>query len=87
MTTAPFALLVESPAGPVDRTPLYSYDRRRQLNVTSAGQAVVDTAKVANPTWTVNSSGTKKNGVFRIPNMLFGPSMTVNSSGAKKDDD
>ncbi len=89
MTTAPFALLVESPTPPVDRTPPFTYDRLRQLNVTSSGNAVVDVADVANPTMTHNSSGHKKDDDWGTPlsPMLFGPTMTHNSGGHKKDDD
>ncbi|MFD4608242.1 putative ATP-grasp-modified RiPP [Streptomyces sp. NPDC058440] len=59
---APFALLVESPRPPADRTPAFSYDRARQLNVTPTGEAVVEAAPAAmfGPTYTHNSSGHKK---------------------------
>ncbi|MFC4501775.1 MULTISPECIES: hypothetical protein [Streptomyces] len=88
MTIAPFALLVESPTPPVDRTPAFTYDRFRQLNVAASGAAVVDIADVRAETMTHNSKGFKKDDDFaNAPRMLFGPTYTHNSSGHKKDDD
>lgn len=83
-----FALLTESPKAPADRTPPHAYDRRRQLNVTSSGVAVVDVADVRAETMTHNHKGFKKDDDFEsVPRMLFGPTFTHNSSGHKKDDD
>ncbi|MEU3618836.1 hypothetical protein ABZ725_41915 [Streptomyces sp. NPDC006872] len=82
MTTAPFALLVESPTPPVDRTPTFTYDRSRQLNVTLRGDAVVDVAEEH------DAQAVKKDGGFtNALGMLFGPSYTHNAQGHKKDDD
>ena len=84
----PFALLAEVPAPPADRTPPHRYDRLRQLNVTAAGEAVVDVADVQSMTMTHNSKGFKKDDDFtHAPHALFGPTMTHNSKEHKKDDD
>jgi putative ATP-grasp target RiPP len=91
--TSPFALLAERPPLVTDRTPAFTYDRARQLNVASCGTPVIDVARheLANETITTNSSGTKKDDDWVAPppakSMLFGPSYTVNSSGTTKDDD
>ncbi|MBL3670142.1 hypothetical protein JL475_30020 [Streptomyces sp. M2CJ-2] len=86
--TAPFALLAEVPAPPVtDRTPMHTFDRLRQLNVTQTGDAVVDVADVQAPSHTHNSEGWKKDDDWSTPYLLFGPSYTHNSEGRKKDDD
>ncbi|WP_086559871.1 hypothetical protein [Streptomyces africanus] len=90
MTAAstPFALLTEVPTPPADRTPPFSYDRLRQLNVITSGEAVVDVADVQATTMTHNSKGFKKDDDFaHAPHALFGPTMTHNSTGLKKDDD
>lgn len=84
----PFALLVEPPTAPADRTPPFSYDRLLQLNVTAAGKAVVDVSDIQATTMTHNDKGYKKDDDFaNAPRMLFGPTMTHNSGGHKKDDD
>jgi hypothetical protein len=84
----PFALLVEAPAAPADRTPSFTYDRQHQVNVTSSGKPVIDITTPYAETFTHNSSGWKKDDDFAsAPSMLFGPTMTHNSSGLKKDDD
>ncbi|WP_030248111.1 hypothetical protein [Streptomyces sp. NRRL S-455] len=87
-TCTPFALLVEVPTPPVDRTPEFTFDRLRQLNVTSDGDAVVDVADVQATTMTHNHKGFKKDDDFaHVPHALFGPTMTHNSKEHKKDDD
>lgn len=87
-TATPFALLTEDPAPPVDRTPPHTFDRLRQLNVTSTGDAVVDVADVQALTMTHNHKGFKKDDDFaNAPHALFGPSYTHNAEGRKKDDD
>jgi hypothetical protein len=87
-TSAPFALLAEVPAPPADRMPPFSYDRLRQLNVTTGGEAVVDVADVQAMTMTHNHKGFKKDDDFaHAPHALFGPTMTHNSKEHKKDDD
>jgi hypothetical protein len=86
-TATPFALLVEIPAPPVNRTPAYTYDKSRQLNVTAAGDAVIDVSSVAAPSHTHNHKGWKKDDDWASPDGLFGPTFTHNASGHKKDDD
>jgi hypothetical protein len=87
-TSTPFALLAEVPAPPADRTPEFTFDPFRQLNVTTAGDAVIDVADVQSMTMTHNSKGFKKDDDFaHAPHALLGPTMTHNSSGHKKDDD
>lgn len=86
-TTLSFALLAETPEPPADRTPEFTYDRSRQLNVTTAGDAVVDVADIQATTHTHNNKGFKKDDDFSAPHMLFGPSYTHNAEGRKKDDD
>lgn len=86
--TAPFALLVKDPEHPADRTPPFSYDSLRQLNVTTAGDAVIDVADIQATTMTHNYKGFKKDDDFEnVPHLLAGPTMTHNSNGLKKDDD
>lgn len=85
--TTPFALLADTPAPPVDRTPAYTYDPSRQLNITKGGDAVVDVAIATATTMTHNHKGFKKDDDFSAQHMLFGPSYTHNSEGRKKDDD
>ncbi|MGP3737892.1 hypothetical protein ACTWJ9_33455 (plasmid) [Streptomyces sp. GDS52] len=87
-TLTPFALLTEDPTPPADRTPPHTYDRFRQLNLTPAGDAVVDVADVQAETMTHNHKGFKRDDDFEYaPHALFGPSYTHNSEGRKKDDD
>lgn len=89
--SAPLALLVDTPAPPADRTPEFTFDRLLQVNVTPAGEAVVDTHDVQATTHTHNSKGFKKDDDFAVPEtpapVWFGPTMTHNSTGLKKDDD
>lgn len=82
-----FALLADAPAPPADRTPEFTYDSARQLNVTSAGDAVVDVADIRATTHTHNHKGFRKDDDFSAPYMLVGPTMTHNATGLKKDDD
>lgn len=86
----PFALLAKHPEAPADRLPEYSYDRFRQLNVTTKGDALIDGVEVYATTMTHNSDGFKKDDDFRATPMvapsLVGPTMTHNSGGLKQDD-
>lgn len=84
--TAPLALLVDTPAPTADRTPAFTYDRSRQVNVTAAGDVVVDVHDAQATTHTHNSKGFKKDDDF-VCATWFGPTMTHNSTGLKKDDD
>jgi hypothetical protein len=87
-TLTPFALLVADPEPPTDRTPAHTYDRLRQLNITPAGDAVVDVADVWATTMTHNNKGFKRDDDFADATpALVGPTMTHNSTGLKKDDD
>lgn len=82
----PFALLAEAPMPPVNRTPAFSYDPQRQVNVIESGRPVVDIDPSHNPSYTQNDKGCKKDDDWTM-SAAFGPTMTHNSTGLKKDDD